>query len=515
MDNTEPSNKEDNFITKSSEKIRNVKKNIQMYFIRKMIYNAFGKETFLSSIEKQLHKAIVEDNDSMPKAILEKKYNFVMAIFAAAQRNIIKGWISKSVAKKLTDSLINEDAARVIQNILSGNPISQDQQASLENGELSKIRNEFKKKYNIPPPFFIVFAPTQVCNLQCCGCYASSKINAPSLSFETVDKICDEVYNEWGNRFMTITGGEPLMYKDNGKTLFDIWKKYPRMFFMFYTNGTLINEENAMKLAEVGNVSPAISVEGWEKETDERRGKGVFKRIIEATDNLKKAGVPFGVSITATSKNIDILLDDKFYDYMFQEVGAVYMWMFQLMPIGKAVDTTLMITPEQRVKLFRKWEELLTKKRYCIADFWNSGVLADGCIAYGREGGYLYVDWNGNITPCVFVPYYVDNVLDLYKQGKKLADALNSDFFKNGRKWQEEYGLSHRHDPDNWLMPCSIRDHYKNFKHNILTKEVKPEDAPAAEALKSKAYEKTLEEFDKELEEKTSPIWKKEYLNQP
>ena len=135
---------------------------------------------------------------------------------------------------------------------------------------------------------------------------------------------------------------------------------------------------------------------------------------------------------------------------------------------------------------------MLKEKKYCIADFWNSGVLADGCIAYGRNGGYLYVDWNGNIMPCVFIPYYEDNIKELYKQNKKLADALFSDLFVKGRKWQREYGLNNTKKPGNWLMPCSIRDHWTNFRDKILTKNSKPEDEHAEQALKSEEYNSCL-----------------------
>jgi MoaA/NifB/PqqE/SkfB family radical SAM enzyme len=38
------------------------------------------------------------------------------------------------------------------------------------------------------------------------------------------------------------------------------------MYFLFFTNGTLITKEVAEKLAQLGNVTPAISVEGFEKE---------------------------------------------------------------------------------------------------------------------------------------------------------------------------------------------------------------------------------------------------------
>ncbi|MCD6489932.1 MAG: SPASM domain-containing protein, partial [Thermodesulfobacterium sp.] len=181
-------------------------------------------------------------------------------------------------------------------------------------------------------------------------------------------------------------------------------------------------------------------------------------------------------------------------------------------PIGRGKNVfDLMPSPEQRMMLYRKWEKLL-EKGYPIADFWNSGPLADGCIAFGRKNGYFYIDWNGYITPCVFIPYYVDNVYDLYKKGKTLADAWNNLFFKNGRQWQKEYGYPYSKNAKNWLMPCAIRDNYHTFRTKIFTPDVKPENQEAEEAMNSEEYYQKLIEYDKQLEAITLPIWQNEYL---
>jgi len=58
-------------------------------------------------------------------------------------------------------------------------------------------------------------------------------------------------------------------------------------FFLMYTNGTLIDAETAERLAEMGNLMPAIAVDGFEKRTDERRGRGVFQRILKAMAALR------------------------------------------------------------------------------------------------------------------------------------------------------------------------------------------------------------------------------------
>jgi len=482
------------FLKEVKDYLKKTKTEIDIYSIKKIFYLPYGKELLQKKFEKKLYSTLI-GNKNFPRKVQEKKYDFLVAMLDCVKRNFDKGFVSKEALERIFDTLVK--------NSFTQKEINED------------IKKRFKKKYGLEPPFFIVLSPTQRCNLNCEGCYASARVNAPTLPFGVVDKICEEVYNEWGNRFMTISGGEPLLYYNDEKTLFDIWEKYNEMFFLFYTNGTALNKENAKKIAKLGNVTPAISIEGFETETDARRGKGVFKKILEAMENLRKVKVPFGVSVTITAKNIDIFLEDKIYDYVFQELGASYMWMFQLMPIGQAKNMKeSTITPEQRVKLYRKWEQLLKEKKYCIADFWNSGVLSNGCIAYGRRGGYLYIDWNGNITPCVFVPYYEDNIKDLHKDNKKLANALFSELFVNGRKWQDKYGLKNTKKPNNWLMPCSIRDHWLNFRENILSDNCKPEDEYAEEALKSTEYNEILKQFDKDLNKKTKPIWKKEYLEE-
>ena len=464
--------------------------------LKKMVKHKHLRRLLAKKIDDYIYKIVVEDDSEDLREVRIKRYQFLSAMMRCVNRNMDKGYVSKQVMKKIIDVLVQN------------NLICEDQ-------SYTQAVEKYKEKYGEMPPSFIVFSPTQRCNLKCIGCYAASGADtAATVPYPFVDRVISDVHDLFGSRFITISGGEPFMYKSEGKTLLDIYKKYADMFFLVYTNGTVINEEVAQRLAESANVTPAISVEGFEKETDQRRGAGTFKKNLRAFEHLRQAGVPFGISVTATSKNINVLLGDKFYDFYFKEQGASYMWEFQMMPIGRGKDELdLMVNPEKRLKLYRKWEELLSEKKYCLADFWNSGVLARGCIAYGRSGGYAYVDWHGNVTPCAFIPYYVDNIYELYKNGKTLADAMFSDFMRNGRKWQREYGLDNCKKPKNWLMPCSIRDHYEIFRNSVLPKEAKPEDENAKEALESDEYFEVLKNYDEKLQALTEKIWENEYLN--
>ena len=470
-----------------------IKKNAYLYLLKKTIQTKAGREIALKEFDKKVYQRFLNDSSQLVPVQM-KKYQWVRALVRQVIKNFDKGYISKDVIEKLIIDL-------GFNNFLRS-----------ENPPVKKARDAFKERWGIDPPGLITISPTQKCNLKCIGCYAcSSPKTGKSLPASIVARILKEHYEYFGSRFVVISGGEPLFYSSEGKTLFDFWQQYNDVFFIFYTNGTLIDKKVAKKLAEVGNAIPQISVEGFEKETDERRGKGVFKRILEAMENLREAGMPFAVSVTATTKNLPVLLSDEFYQFWFEEQGATYMWIFQLMPIGRGKEVfDLMPTPEQRVKLYRKWEKLL-EDGYPMADFWNSGPLANGCIAFGRPGGYFYIDWNGYITPCVFIPYYVDNIYDIYKQGKTLVDAWNSLFFKNGRQWQRGYGYPCSKNAQNWLMPCAIRDHYHTFRTRVFTSNVKPENQEAKETLDSKEYYQKLVNYDKQLEAITLSIWHKEY----
>lgn len=464
--------------------------------LKKMVNHKHLRNLLAKRIDDYIYKHMVSNDSKDLTQVQIKRYQFLSAMLHCVNRNIDKGYVSAKIIEKIIDVFVQNNLIR-------------------EDLSCNHAVEVYEKKYGELPPTFIVFSPTQKCNLKCIGCYAASGIDTPAtMSYPFVDRVISEVHDLFGGRFITFSGGEPFLYKSDGKTLLDIYKKYEDMFFLVYTNGTIIDEEVSRRLAESANITPAISVEGFETETDERRGTGTFKKILRAFEHLRDRGVPFGISVTSTSKNIDILLSDEFYDFYFEQQGASYMWQFQLMPIGRGKDELdLMVYPQERLKLYRKWEKLLAEKKYCLADFWNSGVLARGCIAYGRSGGYAYVDWHGNITPCAFIPYYVDNIYELYKNGRTLADAMFSDFMKNGRKWQREYGLDNLEKPDNWLMPCSIRDHYEIFRNSVLPKEAIPEDQNAKEALESNDYFEVLKNYDEELHDLTENIWQKEYLN--
>jgi MoaA/NifB/PqqE/SkfB family radical SAM enzyme len=299
-------------------------------------------------------------------------------------------------------------------------------------------RKAWEEKEGYYPPSTVVISPTMKCNLSCYGCYAGDYDRSLELSLDEIDSILQQM-KEMGVYFAVISGGEPFFKKD----IFEIFRKHSDMAFLVFTHGGLIDEEMVEKLIEVGNVMPAFSLEGYEKETDERRGEGHFRKVMRAMDLLHEAGLSFCGSFTQTSRNTDIITSDGYID-MLVEKGCFALWLFSYVPIGRNPDLSLMPTPEQRDLMRRRTIEFRAGKPLVMVDFWNDGPIISGCIAGGRK--YFHINANGDIEPCVFCHFATDNI-----RKTTLKEALNSPLFRTIRETQGKH--------DNLLRPCMLIDH--------------------------------------------------------
>jgi MoaA/NifB/PqqE/SkfB family radical SAM enzyme len=338
------------------------------------------------------------------------------------------------------------------------------------------------------PPFLLVISPTMRCNLRCYGCYAGAYEWDDELSPETLDRIVGEA-KELGIHFITISGGEPFIRKD----LFDLFAKHQDVVFHIYTNGTLIDDAVAKRLAELGNAAPAISVEGFREETDERRGAGVYDKVIRAMKALRENGCMFGFSATVTRQNADLMISDQFIDH-YVDLGAYFGWYFIYLPIGREPNLELMPTPEQRDRLRQKVLEIRRTRPIFVVDFWDDGPLTHGCMAGGRL--YAHINHRGDVEPCVFAHFAVDNI-----HNKSLREALDSPFFRAIRA-RQPYG-------DNVLRPCMIIDHPHVLREVVAQHNARSTDGGGEALLVEKAP--ALDEYTKAYAPLADAAWEQGY----
>ena len=458
--------------------------------LRVAFSNRVARRVSLPFVEKKIWQTLVENNRyDFPLQVQRDKYDITVAMLHSVARGVDRGLISKKVLERLFATL-------------------------LDNVVLSKQRPDATERLGFEPPLFILISPGKKCNLHCTGCYArSDSRSATKLDWDTFDRIIAEKERLWGSYFTVISGGEPFMWEDNGLDLLDMALKHPSQFFLVYTNGTLITKSVAKELAKLGNVTPAISVEGFEKQTDKRRGKGMHRRILQAMENLREAGVPFGISVTGTRENAEIVTSDEFNDFYFDEQGATYGWIFQYMPIGREHSLEPVVTPQQRLKMYNRTWRTVRERKIFVADFWNSGTASSGCIAAARPGGYFYINWDGTITPCAFIPYSTHNIFDVFGSGGNLDTILYSPFFERIRQWQDEYGYTQSaENTGNWLCPCVIRDHFEVIFNAVQDCQAKPIDKGAVDALADPKYHCGMVAYGNNYNHLSDKVWAERYM---
>lgn len=287
-------------------------------------------------------------------------------------------------------------------------------------------------------PWAILLDPTSACNLHCTGCWAAEYGNRLNLSYDEMNSIINQA-KALGVHFFLFTGGEPLVRK---KDIIRLCEEHSDCQFLSFTNGTLIDEEFADEMLRVKNFIPAVSVEGFEKDTDFRRGDGTFSQVERAMSILRRKKLPFGISCCYTSKNADIIGSEEYFDRMI-EWGAKFCWFFTYIPVGKNAVPELMATAEQRKFMYEQVRKFRETKPLFTLDFWNDGEFCGGCIAGGRR--YLHINANGDYEPCAFVHYSDSNIRE-----KTLLEALKSPLFMSYRK--------HQPFNKNYLRPCPMLD---------------------------------------------------------
>jgi uncharacterized Fe-S cluster-containing radical SAM superfamily protein len=191
------------------------------------------------------------------------------------------------------------------------------------------------------PPFLYI-SITSACNLRCQGCWVD--VNGPrvEIDFEQLNRVINGAKAR-GNSFFGILGGEPFMHPG----MMDLFAAHPDCYFQVFTNGQFLTDKTAGRLADLGNVTPLISIEGREATSDERRGKrDVFRRSFSGLEAAVRAGLLTGVATSVCRNNIDELLTEDWLRELIG-IGAHYAWFHTYRPVGPVMRPELALDAAQ------------------------------------------------------------------------------------------------------------------------------------------------------------------------
>ena len=271
-------------------------------------------------------------------------------------------------------------------------------------------------------PSFLIASITSECNLHCAGCY--SRCNHATVDSTPVCQLTGEEWlrifeeaDELGISFILLAGGEPMLRRD----VIEAAAKKPNILFPIFTNGTYMDERYFELFDKNRNLLPVMSIEGEKEITDKRRGEGIYDRLIDNMDELKRRGLIFGASVTVTTENYAEVSSDSFLKKL-SDRGCKAVIFVEYVPV---TDESKGSAPgdEEREYLRNAIVKLRNEHPEMVyISFPGDEKSSGGCVAAGR--GFFHINSHGGAEPCPFSPYSDVNV-----RSASLREAMRSPLF--------------------------------------------------------------------------------------
>jgi radical SAM protein with 4Fe4S-binding SPASM domain len=148
---------------------------------------------------------------------------------------------------------------------------------------------------------------TDACNLRCKYCFNWDQPDAPRIPLNEVCAILEAAYRE-GNRYVSITGGEPFLYKQ----IFEVLDFAHSLgyWITILSHGGLLDEARVRRLKAYWRLRVRISMDGADAGThDQLRGSGTFDTTLSKIDLLTGNGINVGVGVTVSEHNVGTVTD--------------------------------------------------------------------------------------------------------------------------------------------------------------------------------------------------------------
>jgi radical SAM protein with 4Fe4S-binding SPASM domain len=204
----------------------------------------------------------------------------------------------------------DHETTKAINEIYSGEELSEEledfktdlEESNLLTSDIICFNNQ--QKENLSTPLRVFIDITYRCNLRCKHCFTDSGLMKENeLSTEELYNLIDQM-RQSGTFLLSIAGGEPLFRKD----ILDViaYARKNAIDVSITTNGLFITEEIAKKMDELDLRTVTVSIDGNEKNHDDLRKKGSFKKAIEKLQILRKhcKSAKINIKNTVTNDNI-------------------------------------------------------------------------------------------------------------------------------------------------------------------------------------------------------------------
>lgn len=261
-----------------------------------------------------------------------------------------------------------------------------------------KLLGKYASPYCYHPPLNVVIEITNRCQLSCKYCYRmNNRMMNPDqgmMSYENFIRAVDQIK---GARRLNINGGgEPLLHRDLVKMLTYVNDNSIARSVRIFTNGMLLTPEMADNILAAGVDFIGISLDGSDAESQEslRLGSDFQKIINNAGYVAQKADKKTRIEIISviTSHNIKSI---ETMPELLNELGIRYFRTYQMMI--KTEEGRKISVPRHDMVV----ESLIDKCAKLDIDYMYYPMPAKTICTDPFQ--YLFITWDGKITPCFFI----------------------------------------------------------------------------------------------------------------
>lgn len=320
------------------------------------------------------------------------------------------------------------------------------------------------------------FHLTNKCNLRCIHCYMDSGVkHYDEMTINQWKEIIDKASLRYGRWFLSLTGGEPLVYqgyldilkyaKDKGATTGMI------------SNGTLLTPK---KVEELDGVLDhlQISLDGATEEVNDRiRGKGVFNKVIENLKLLKETNIRLGLNVVVMKSNADDLRDNL-HNLVKEKLGGmdIDLDLSSFVSEGRGINISENIEPTHFSSTISYTAEHFVKED----DWMPTPSYPRRNCGYGNT---LDIYPNGDISPCL-TPRFI--------RGNLIKDGIENVF-----NWID---IEHQESMVDILPECKTCDlryicggrcHLSTLKKGLGIKQVNCDDS-----YKERMFKNLIKQFE-------------------
>jgi len=250
-------------------------------------------------------------------------------------------------------------------------------------------------------PVNVTWEITLKCNLQCAHCLSDA---GKALKDELSTEECRDLIAQWAALKVfqvNIGGGEPFAREGFLDLLQHAHEK--GLVTCVSTNGLLVDRSLAKRLAGLKMLYLQVSLDGASEEVNDAiRGRGTYRRILEAMDYLSGEGVPFSINTVLTRRSYPQL--DALRATAEEYGGELRVSRFR--PSGRGKQTKDSLGPDKdQLEAFAEWLEAHDKVRtgdsfFCLTSERRRRKGLDMC---GAAKMTCCVSPSGKVYPCAFL----------------------------------------------------------------------------------------------------------------